>query len=126
LYAAAAQDAITAQSPHSPTTAVSIERFTLSPGGGDAGAKRAALEVALGQSVFASGDGDEAPVTPGRTPSRGADADEDGGFGPMLRFECSRLGLPALCLRHLAAVESAMVSGRGLHSSTSQLNLSRV
>ena len=127
-YASAAERAADQGSPHAPSTSVTVERFAPSRGGGDAAGKRAALEVALAHTVSVVGGagaeetGQRGPSTPGRTPpstsaaaAAAADVDAaaaaDTEYGPLLRFECTRLELPSLCLRHLAAVETAVASG---------------
>ena len=106
-FAAAAADAAARRSPHAPSAVVVVERFAPSPGGGDAVAKRLALEVALARCVPvaapASGPS-PAPSTPGRE-SRSASSDA---CGPRLMFRCSRLELPDLCRAHLEAVERAV------------------
>ena len=101
---------------HAPSAAVVVERFSSSSAGRESArteamvkAKRGALEVALAHTVAV---GLPAPSTPGRQPTAAAaaawtDASE---HGPRLRFECTRLGLPELCLQHLSAVECAVTT----------------
>jgi nuclear pore complex protein Nup98-Nup96 len=106
-FAAAAADAAARRSPHAPSAVVVVERFAPSPGGGDAAAKRLALEVALARCVPVAGPASgpsPAPSTPGRE-SESSDA-----CGPRLTFRCSRLELPDLCRAHLEAVERAVAS----------------
>ena len=128
-YAGASERAAAEGSQHAPSTSVCIERFAPSAGGGDVACRRAALEVALAHTVVGGGGGwgeDEAaeggdgqqqrgPSTPGRDVNEGGGATAGNNAlsecGPLLRFRCTRLELPSLCLRHLAAVEKAVANG---------------
>ena len=112
-FAAAATDAAARKSPHAPSTVVVVERFAPSPGGGDAAAKRLALEVASARCAGGPGPAAGGPAAGPSTPGRERDSERETQtlVLPRLVFRCSRLELPDLCRAHLEAVERSVANG---------------